>query len=332
MTEPEAVVRRKRLDEAELARRVSEGSDTALARLITIIENDPIKMERVLPVIQPHRGKALCIGFTGPPGAGKSSLVNQVTKILRSQGKKVGIIAIDPSSPFTGGAFLGDRIRMQEHNTDSGVFIRSLATRGSLGGLSQSTKDVIALMDVFGCDYILVETVGVGQTELDIMQTTDLTVVVLVPEGGDSVQAMKAGLMEIGDIFVINKSDRPGADSLNIQLQSVLQMNPRNHGISKPVVLTQGIQGTGISELVQTIAEFVEHLSGSELARRREERRKLELEGLLMRHVLREWKTLTGGHDGALKVLGDVVSGERDPYSALKQLFPEGCLKGTAVG
>jgi len=327
MAKSDSIVRRKRLGVEELAGQLAGGSEIALARLITLVENDPDGMPRVLPLIQQHLGKAFCVGFTGPPGAGKSSLVSRVTKVMRERGKKVGIIAVDPTSPFSGGAFLGDRIRMQEHYLDPGVFIRSMATRGSLGGLARATKDGIKLMDVYGCDYILVETVGVGQTELDIMQTTDITAVVLVPEGGDSVQAMKAGLMEIGDVFVINKSDRPGAESLAVQVQAVLMMNPRYGSGAPPVLLTQGVSGDGVAELVDVIQAQQLNLNSSELEARRREKRKQEFEEIFKWAAAQEWKKLAGSDGTVKKQLDEVVKGLKDPYTALKEIFPDGFIK-----
>jgi len=307
--------------------RLLEGSEIALAKLITLVENNPAGMTGVMPMIQHRLGKAFCIGLTGPPGAGKSSLASQVIKALRSAGAKVGVIAVDPTSPFTGGALLGDRVRMQDHYLDPGVFIRSMATRGSLGGLARATKDVIKLMDVFGFDYVLVETVGVGQTELDIMQTTDITVVVLVPEGGDGVQAMKAGLMEIGDIFVINKSDRPGADSMAVQLQGVLQMNPRYASAMPPVMLTQGTDGKGVAELVEAVRARQAILGDTDLEERRREKRNLEFEEILKWAVVEEWKGLAGSDEKLKDRLSEVVEGSKDPYTMLREIFPYGCIR-----
>jgi LAO/AO transport system kinase len=312
--------------EEELVEQVLQGNELALARLISVVENEPNRMAKILPGIQLSLGRAHCIGFTGPPGAGKSSLVNQVTKVLRAKEKKVGIIAVDPTSPFSGGAFLGDRIRMQSHYLDPGVFIRSMATRGSYGGLAQATKDVIKVMDAYGMEYVLVETVGVGQTELDIMQTTDTTVVVLVPEGGDSVQAMKAGLMEIGDIFVINKADRPGAEDIAMQLRVILQMNPRYQKNLPPILLTQSIDGIGVEELADAIKTHKLALKDEELTGRRKERRKVEFEEVLKQMAVREWKIITKNSRKAQELLTDVIEGKVDPYSALKEVFPRGVL------
>lgn len=313
--------------EEKLVEKVLKGDEIALARLISIVENESSSMSKILPIIQPFISRAHCIGFTGPPGAGKSSLVNQVTRILRSKGKKVGIIAVDPTSPFSGGAFLGDRIRMQSHYLDPGVFIRSMSTRGSYGGLARSTKDVIKMMDAYGMEYILVETVGVGQTELDIIGTTDITVVILVPEGGDSVQAMKAGLIEIGDLFVINKADRPGAEDVAMQLKSILQMNPRYREKLPPILLTQSINGIGVEELVDSIIACNLVLKDEEFNARRKERRKVEFEEILKQMAIQEWKEFQKINKKIQKQLDNVIEGKVDPYSVIKEIFPQGILK-----
>src|SRR5262245_38661084 len=203
----------------DLVKRMLDGDRLALARLITRVENRLPDVPEIIRAIHPHTGRAYVLGVTGPPGAGKSTLVDRLTAHLRAKGATVGIIAVDPSSPYTGGAVLGDRIRMQAHTLDPGVFIRSMATRGSLGGLARATGDIIKLMDAFGFPWIIVETVGVGQTELDIIRQVDTTVVALVPESGDSIQAMKAGLMEVADVFVVNKADRDGAHALMAELK-----------------------------------------------------------------------------------------------------------------
>jgi LAO/AO transport system kinase len=308
-----------------LAVGVLEGNERSLARLISIIENKPENMSTVLPIIQSVLGRAYCIGFTGPPGAGKSSLINQVAQALNNKGHKIGIIAVDPTSPFSGGAFLGDRIRMQ-NQLDSDIFFRSMATRGSYGGLARATKDVIKLMDAFGNDFILVETVGVGQTELDVMQSTDTTVVVLVPEGGDSVQAMKAGLMEIADIFVINKSDRPGAEDVAIQLKAILQMNPNKQKKMPPILLTQSLDGLGVEELVGNLEEFKMRLEGAELENRRRRRGKNDFEETLRNIFIQEWRKLVQENSFINKKYHEAVEGNLDPYSAIRDIFPDGII------
>ena len=220
-----------------------------LAKAISLVENENPDGEELLKTIFKYTGKAYRIGVTGPPGAGKSTLVSQMVKKYRLQGLKIGIIAVDPTSPYSGGALLGDRIRMTDLINDPGVFIRSMATRGSLGGLSNKAQDVADLMDAAGMDLVIFETVGVGQGELDIAKTTDTTLVILVPESGDSIQAMKAGLMEIADIFVVNKSDRDGAEKMKIELEMMLQLKSADSEWLPPIINTIAIKGEGISEV-----------------------------------------------------------------------------------
>lgn len=225
-----------------------KGDKLALARLITYVDNRHENLTDMMKAVYARTGRACLVGVTGPPGAGKSTLIDKLITIYRSKKMKVGIVAIDPSSPFSGGAVLGDRIRMTGHAADDGVFIRSLGSRGSHGGLSRATRDTAHLMDAFGMDIIMIETVGVGQTELDIMSVAHTTVVVLVPESGDTIQTMKAGLMEIADIFVVNKADRPGADQICAELASVSDI----HAVRQiPVFKTEATTGRGVSELAE---------------------------------------------------------------------------------
>jgi LAO/AO transport system kinase len=222
--------------------RFNQGDRIALSKIISYVENQSPGYRRVLAQLYPRAGKAYRVGFTGPPGSGKSTIVDKLTSLLVEEDRRVGIIAVDPTSPFTGGALLGDRIRMQDLTTREGVFIRSMATRGSYGGLATTTKEVTIVMDAFGKDYILIETVGVGQVELDVVNACDTTVVVLVPESGDSIQAMKAGLMEIADVFVVNKSDREGAKRIVGELEMILDIRRKDGEWEYPVVSTEAVK------------------------------------------------------------------------------------------
>ncbi len=305
----------------ELVERVLAGDTLALPRLISLVEGESEAVADIMRRIAPHTGRAYCIGVTGPPGTGKSTLVDKLTAILREKELSVGIVAVDPSSPFSGGALLGDRIRMQQHYLDSGVFIRSMATRGSHGGLPVTVQGVIKLLDVSGRDVILVETVGVGQTELDVVNAADIVIVVLTPESGDAVQAMKAGLFEIADVFAINKADREGASRMKAELEAFVAMKP---GEPIPVVLTQAHRGIAIDELYEELERHrrIQEENG-ELERRRRERRREEFLQMLQRKVRARFLDFTE-KDGQLKDLTErVVAGELDPYSACAQVLDD---------
>ena len=268
-----------------LVQKMLTGDAVALARLMSLIENQSDARMDIMTEVQDHCGHAQCVGMTGPPGAGKSTLVNLMIAAWRKQKKRVGVVAIDPSSPFSGGAVLGDRIRMQEHAGDDGVFIRSLGSRGSHGGLSRSTRDVVKLYDAFGMDLSVVETVGVGQTELDIMEIADTTVVVLTPESGDTIQTMKAGILEIADIFLVNKADRPGASQMKKGLQQMLLMGPQQEW-EVPILLTNAVKGEGLEELSEALAKHHQFIQNH--PRKDEHKRaslKLELSDIILSHM-----------------------------------------------
>jgi len=320
----------------ELLQRMMSGDRRALARAMTLVERESDVLGEILRAIAQKQGHAFSVGVTGPPGAGKSSLVDGLITLMRGCGKTVGVIAIDPSSPFTGGALLGDRIRMTKHYLDKGVFIRSMATRGSHGGLARATKDVIKLMDAGGIDYIIVETVGVGQTELDVMGMTDSVLVALVPEAGDGVQVMKAGLMEIADIFVVNKADRDGSQRMMTELSLMLELkySSKAHDGALhdqwriPVLATQAINGTGVPELFDTIGEHQRHsVESGLLERRRSARRREELISRV-EYQVRKRLTETAQSDPRLSVYFDAVAaGTLDSYSASNKILETTALE-----
>jgi LAO/AO transport system kinase len=245
----------------ELAEDVVKGRSRAVARAISWIENDHELKESLIDQIYPYCGKAVVWGITGPPGSGKSSLVDHLIYRMRAANKKVAVIAVDPSSPFSGGAILGDRIRMQKHATDDGVFIRSMASRGHLGGVSGATSDAIKVLDAAGYDVILIETIGVGQTEIEVMELSDVVLLVLVPGLGDEIQALKAGVMEIGDVFVINKSDRDDADKVQAEVKYMLEFKEKNNDlIRNPVVMTSAKLDEGIEDLIMNTENYLHNL------------------------------------------------------------------------
>jgi LAO/AO transport system kinase len=298
------------------------GDVLSLARLITKVERDDADVPQIMKQLYSHLGKAYCIGITGPPGAGKSTIVDRLTAVMRQRGFTVGIIAADPTSPFSGGAVLGDRIRMQQHYLDEGVFIRSMATRGSHGGLPQTTGGVIKLMSAFGKDFILVESVGVGQTELDIMQNVDTVVVVLVPEAGDTIQTMKAGLFEIADIFAVNKADRPGADKLLAELGMMADSRSGESWWQVPVVATEAINNVGIEELYGQIEKHRQALEETgRLLQRRQEQRRREFLQIVERRVSEELLKLVERDKELRRRMAMVEAGDVDPYSAADEIL-----------
>ncbi len=309
-----------------LVEEMLKGEDVSLSRVISLVENESSQVPQIMKLIAPHLGRAHCIGITGPPGVGKSTLVDKLTVLMRQQDSEVGIIAVDPSSPFTGGAVLGDRIRMQQHYLDDGVFIRSMATRGGLGGLPQTAGSVIKLLDAAGKGTILVETVGVGQSEINIMEKTDTVLVILCPESGDAIQTMKAGLFEIADIFVVNKADNPGADNFVRDIQAMLQLREPSWW-DIPVVATQAVNNVGTEELYRQIQLHYQALCrDGRLSRRRQLQRKQDfvrtLEQKLNKKLLRAIE-----QDGQLSsYIEKVEKGEIDPYSAVDEILECGRL------
>lgn len=276
-------------DEKKLIKGLSSGNRVSLSRLISIIESDPSATLRIFHSIKKVPNNIYTIGITGPPGAGKSTLTNQMIKRFRKDGLKIGVVAVDPSSPFTGGAVLGDRIRMQEHTLDNSVFIRSLGSRGDLGGMSNSASGIVKLFDVFGMDIAIIETVGVGQTELDIIKIADCVVVTLVPEAGDGIQAMKAGLMEIGDIFVVNKSDRGGAEKLAREVDYMVSLKKQISQRKTKVLIAQAENDIGIDQIIDEIKSFREfEESNNFLSTKRSERKISEIDFLLNRKLKQE--------------------------------------------
>ncbi|MBX3027703.1 methylmalonyl Co-A mutase-associated GTPase MeaB [bacterium] len=298
------------------------GDRVGLAKLLTLVENRDPEAAEIMARLHGRGEQARVLGITGPPGAGKSTLVDRLIGAFRQAGQRVGVVAVDPSSPFSGGAVLGDRIRMQGHFLDAGVFIRSLSARGNVGGLARAAREVTRLMAAFGQDAIIVETVGVGQNEFDVMRLAETVIVVLVPEAGDTVQAMKAGLLEIADIFVVNKADREGAARMKSELELTLTLRPPS-GWNVPVLLTVAVEGKGIPELVTQVAAHRAYLDASgEGARRMAAGRRSELMHTLRDELDRRASRALAGATCAT-VVRAVEQGALDPYAAMRQILAD---------
>ena len=313
---------------SDLVARARGGEPRAVARLVSYVENAPVgggeRLREVMAALAPHGGHAHIVGLTGAPGVGKSTTTSALVRELRSAGRTVAVLAVDPSSPFSGGALLGDRIRMTDHATDPGVFIRSMASRGHLGGLAWSAPQAIRVLDAAGFDVVLVETVGVGQSEVEIAGLADTTVVLLAPGMGDGIQAAKAGILEIGDLYVVNKADRDGATKVQRDLRGMLRLTDRTEGSWTPPVLTAVAQsGKGLAEVVGALDEHQDWLrSSGTLELRRTRRARAEVEAIAVETLRARWSSV--GSDGDLDALAaEVVKGVRDPYAAADTLLDD---------
>ncbi|UJW35608.1 methylmalonyl Co-A mutase-associated GTPase MeaB [Saccharothrix sp. AJ9571] len=314
------------VDVGELVARAADGVPRAIARLISLVEDAHPQLREVAAALTPHTGRARLIGLTGPPGVGKSTSTSMLITALRAAGKRVGVLAIDPSSPFSGGALLGDRVRMSDHATDPGVFIRSMATRGHLGGLAWATPQAVRVLDAAGFDIVLIETVGVGQSEVDVVRLADTTVVLLAPGMGDGIQAAKAGVLEIADVFVVNKADREGADATVRELKQMIAMGRRElRGPSwrQPIVRTVASRDEGAEDVLKALDEHHDWLAAEgELDRRRAARAAGEIEAIALQRLRAELVDLRGG--GRLADLaGAVAARELDPYAAAERLIDD---------
>ena len=304
-----------------------QGDHRALSRLLSVVERGDPMAAQVMEQIYPYTGKAYCVGITGPPGSGKSTMVGSIVQLLRTRGLEVGVIAVDPSSPYSGGALLGDRVRMNRHYLDPGVFIRSIATRGSHGGLPRIINGVVKLVDASSKDVVLVETVGVGQTELSVMGVADTVVVTMVPEAGDIIQTMKAGLLEIADIYVVNKSDLKGADRMIEAIESMLNMAPTKPERVPPVLATRSNRDEGIEELYDAVLAHRHYMEqNSLLEMRRRKRRTTEFLGAVQDELGRRLLERISGESKLMSVLHSVDNGEQEAYSSALSVLEQGLL------
>jgi LAO/AO transport system kinase len=308
----------------DVVSRVVSGDVRALARAISVVEENAADSGALLRGVFPHTGKATVIGVTGSPGAGKSSLVDRLVASFREQGKRVGVVAVDPSSAYSGGAILGDRVRMQGHATDAGVFIRSMASRGHMGGLSRAASDAVDLMDAAGYDPVLIETVGVGQDEIEVARAADVVCVVLVPGMGDDIQAIKAGILEIADVFVINKADRPGADKLAADLDAMMALAPAATAVRPPIYRTIATSGEGVSALRDALTSYVVQAGAERRGKRRWERAEMRFLGVLSERFLRDVRLrLLPGRRFA-ELVSEIAERRLDPYTAADRVMREG--------
>jgi len=306
-----------------LINQLRSGDARALARAISAVENRSPGSSELLKALFPHSGRARVLGLTGAPGAGKSTLVDQLAKHYRKGNKSIGIIAVDPSSPYTGGAILGDRIRMQDHFADEGIYIRSMATRGSLGGLARTTADVATVLDASGRDLVMVETVGVGQDEIDIVRLADITIVILVPGMGDDVQSIKAGIMEIADIFVINKSDRDGAERVEKEIRALQSLAIRKDNWTPTIVKTVASEGKGIEDLAAAISNYEAYLHQENLALKRSIHNWQERLVEMLRDALLERVHEQIGDEALARYAAEVAEHKRDPYTLMEEILSE---------
>jgi LAO/AO transport system kinase len=306
----------------DLARKILEGDVRSVARLMSLIENGEAEAIRALKDLYAHTGKAHIVGITGPPGSGKSTLTDRLIEAYRTRGRTVGVVAVDPTSPFTGGAILADRLRMQRHYLDDGVFIRSMATRGHLGGLARATNDVVDVLDATGKDVVVIETVGVGQAEVEIVKAAHTSVVTTVPGLGDGVQTIKAGIMEIGDIFVVNKADREGADRTVRDLEMALMMNPVRGPWTPPICRTVATKGEGVEDLRAAIESHRQCILGADgLRGKARERTQHTFMELLRERLSTRALERAGGNGTLARLLDRIVRRETDPYTAVEEVL-----------
>jgi len=306
----------------KLVDRLLKGDKRAAAKIISLIEDRDAQAQRIVGLLHPHTGKAHIVGFTGPPGAGKSTLISALVRVFRSRGKKVGVIAVDPTSPFTGGALLGDRVRMTDVGTDDGVYIRSMATRGHVGGLALATYDAVKVLEAMGMEKVFVETVGVGQSEVEVANLAHTTVIVEMPGSGDSIQILKAGVLEIGDVYTVNKADEGGAESMVTNLKSVLPED--REGWTPPVLTTVASEGKGVSELADRLEAHFSYLQESGKLREKERiRSEVELRDALTETMLEKLTTSKGGRKRYDDMLNRVVARKLDPHTAARRLLSD---------